>query len=336
MEPLLIKISFDELRQKDFSSFSDDMAVLASGLELYHKALLDNPYTDNTSTACVLAVVNNLIVGRHMTMNTKLKVANEIIDIKTGGGILITSKFQGMGIGSRMMNEAMELRDIYYGALFTRAAYDIVRKKDTMLEIPHYVKFIHKGIKRILDLPVIIKSAILKRRFTVERLTTVPQWAGEMAMNDSHKYMEVHTTEWLQWALDNIATGVPTDFNQFHAVYDKNHEPVGFFMTLVRTVTQKGETFSKAYFAEWATSDTSRLNEVDLNIMAIETVSLAVDRLWTIADNASTGKTLQRHGYKRRGWLAMSIRDNKKHYPDIGDVSQWRIRYGCCNTMLVE
>lgn len=338
MDAHLINISFNELRQNDFSRFSDAEGILSSGLELYRQALLDNPYTDETSTACVLAVVDNLIVGRHMMLNTKLKVGDRIIDIKTGGGGLVSSKSRGMGIGSRMINQAFELEesDLYYGALYSRAAYDIIRKKGVMIELPHYVKFIHKGIKRVLDLPVIIRRAILKRRFTVERLTTVPQWAGEMAMNDEHKYMEVHTTEWLQWALDNIATGVPTDFNQFHAVYDKNHEPVGYFMTLVRTVTQKGETFSKAYFAEWATADASRLNEVDLNILAIETVSTAVDRLWTIADNPSTGKVLKRYGYIRRGWLAMHIRDKKHQYPDIGDVGQWRLRYGCCNTMIVE
>ena len=311
---------------------------MTSGLELYREALLNNPYTKETSTACVIAVVDDLIVGRHVMLNTKLKVGDETIDIKTGGGIQISSRFRGLGLGSRMMDEAMELEEsnLYYGALYTRAAYDIIRKKDTMLEIPHYVKFIHKGIKRLLDLPVIFRRSILKQRFIVERLATVPQWAGEMAMNDGHKYMEIHTTEWLQWALDNIASGVPTDFNQFHAIYDKNHEPVGFFMTKVRTVKKNGETINLAYFSEWATSDYSQLNEVDLNILAIETVSSLVSRLWTIADNSSTGKALQRHGYKRRGWLAMSIRDRKHLYPDIGDVSQWRIRYGCCNTMLVE
>ena len=311
---------------------------MSSGLELYRKALLDNPYTNDISTACVLAVVDNLIVGRHMLMNTKLKIGVETVDIKTGGGILISSGFQGMGIGSRMMNEAMKLEglDLYYGALYSRAAYDIIRKKDTMLEIPQYVKFIHKRIKRFLDLPVMIRSAILKRRYTVERLITVPQWAGEMAMGDGHKYMEVHTTEWLQWALDNIATGVPTDFNQFHAIYDKNHEPVGFFMTKVRTITKNGETFTKANLAEWASSATSQLNELDINVLAIDTVSSLVSRLWTITEKSSVGKAMLRHGFKRRGWLAMSVRDNKKQYPDIGDVSQWRIRYGCCNTMLVE
>lgn len=334
----MVKISFDELRQNDFSRFSDAEGILSSGLELYRKALLDNPYTNDISTACVLAVVDNLIVGRHMLMNTKLKVGVETVDIKTGGGILISSGFQGMGIGSRMINEAMELEelDLYYGALYSRAAYDIIRKKDTMLEIPQYVKFIHKRIKRFLDLPVMIRSAILKRRYTVERLTTVPQWAGEMAMDDGHKYIEVHTTEWLQWALDNIATGVPTDFNQFHAIYDKNHEPVGFFMTKVRTVTKNGETFTKANLAEWASSATSQLNELDINVLAIDTVSSLVSRLWTITEKSSVGKAMLRHGFKRRGWLAMSVRDNKKQYPDIGDVSQWRIRYGCCNTMLVE
>ena len=338
MESRLINISFNELRQNDFSSFSDAEGILSSGLDLYRKALLDNPYSDDTSTACVLAVVDNLIVGRHMMLNTKLKVGDEIIDIKTGGGGLVSSKCRGMGIGSRMINEAFELEesDLYYGASYTRAAYNIIRKKGGMLEIPQYVKISHKGIKRVLDLPVIVRSAILKRRFTVERLTTIPQWASEMAMNDGHKYMEVHTTEWLQWALDNIATGVSTDYNQFHAIYDKNHEPVGFFMILMRTVTRNGETFTKANLAEWATSDSSRLNDVDINILALDTVSSLVSRFWTITEKSSIGKALLRHGFKRRGWLAMHVRDKKHQFSDISDVSQWRIRYGCCNTMLVD
>ena len=334
----MIKISFRELRQNDFSRFSDADGILSSGLELFRKTFLDNPYSKDTSTAIVLAVVDDLIVGRHMMLNTKLKVGNDTIDIKTGGGGIVSSKCRGMGIGSRMINAAFELEesDLYYGALYTRAAYNIIRKKGVMLEIPQYVKFIHKGIKRVLDLPVIIRTAILKRRFMVERLTTVPQWASEMAMNDDHKYMEIHTTEWLQWALDNIATGVPTDYNQFHAVYDKNHEPVGFFMTKVRTVTMNGETFNKANLAEWATVDTLQLNDVDINILAVDTVRSVVSRLWTITEDSSSAKALLRHGFKRRGWLAMHVRDKKRQYQDIGEVSQWRIRYGCCNTMMLE
>ena len=286
----------------------------------------------------MLAVVDDLIVGRHMMLNTKLKVGDETIDIKTGGGAIVSTKCRGMGIGSRMINKAFELEesDLYYGALYSRTAYDIIRKKGVMLEIPQYVKFIHKGIKRVLDLPLMIRSSFLKRRFTVERLTTVPQWAGEMAMNDGHKYMEIHTTEWLQWSLENIATGVPTDYNQFHAIYDKNHEPVGFFMTKVRTATKNGETFDKANLAEWATSDSSRLNEVDINILAVDAVSSVVSRLWTITEKSSSAKAMLRHGFKRRGWLAMHVRDKKHQYPDIGDVGQWRIRYGCCNTIIVE
>lgn len=338
MEHSLVEISFKELRENDFSRFSDAEGILSSGLELYRKALLDNPYNKETSTALVLAVVDNLVVGRHIMMNTKLKVGDEIINIKTGGGAIVSSKCRGMGIGSHMIDRAFELEesDIYYGALYSRAAYDIIRKKGVMLEIPQYVKFFHRGIKRVLDLPVIIRSAILKRRFTVERLTTVPQWAGEMASNDGHKYMEIHTTEWLQWSLDNIATGVATDYQLFHAIFDKNHEPVGFFMTKVRTATKNGETFTKANLAEWATIASSKLDEVDINILAVDAVSSLVSRLWTITDNPSVGKALIRHGFKRRGWLAMHVRDKKHQFSDIGDVSQWRIRYGCCNTVIVE
>jgi len=133
METHLIKISFTELRQNKFPSFSDSDRILSSGLELYRKALLDNPYSDERSTACIVAVVDNLIVGHYFMFNTKLKAGDEIVKTKTGGGLLVSRK--GRGIGIRVIKLSRDLDDfeLYYFALFSRVAYDIIRKKETML-----------------------------------------------------------------------------------------------------------------------------------------------------------------------------------------------------------
>ena len=205
-----------------------------------------------------------------------------------------------------------------------------------MLEIPQFVKERYYGFKKLLELPLKWRLFHLKKRFVVKELTKVPEWAGVMATNDSHKYYEVHDTKWLQWVLDNTATGVPSDKQSFYAIYDKKDSPIGFFMTKVRTITNETESFVKGNVVEWATNNSSVLNEADINILSLETFDQPVCRVWTISENKTTKKLLKRYSFKRRGWLAMSVKDKKGLYPDIGDVSKWRIRYGCCNTILVE
>ena len=78
------------------------------------------------------------------------------------------------------------------------------------------------------------------------------------------------------------------------------------------------------------------LNEVDINILSYSTLDSSVSKFWTISENLKTGNLLKRYSFKRKGWFAISISRNDERYEDISDVNQWRIRYGCANTALVE
>ena len=331
--------TFADLKSEVLDGFKDDEGILSSGLGLYKDALLANPYVinDNEYAMC-LAITDGTIVGRYMLFPTLLKVDGTIKTIQTGGGIIVDERRRGERIGMTLIQKASsnDSHDLYFGALYTRAAYNIFKKTDPMLEIPQFVKERVQGIKKLLELPLTWRLYNLKKRIVVKELAKVPNWAGEMATNDSHKYYEVHDTKWLQWVLDNTATGVPSDRQSFYAIYDKKDNPIGFFMTKVRTITNKTESFVKGNVVEWATKNSSVLNEADINILSLETFDSSVSRVWTISENKTTEKLLKRFSFKRRGWLAMSIKDKKGQFPDIGDVSQWRIRYGCCNTILVE
>lgn len=332
--------TFADLKSEVLDCLKDDEGILSSGLSMYKDALLSNPLVkeDDKNYAGCLAIVDGQIAGRTMLFPTRLRVGGGTILIQTGGGLIVSKKFRCNGIGTTIINKVRVENpfDLYYGALFSRPAYDKIRRTNIMLEIPQYVKERYSGLKKILEIPLLFRLRYLKKRFIVKKLSIVPEWAGQMATSDSHKYYEVHDTKWLQWALDNTATGIDTDYQTFYAIYNREDEPIGFFMSKIRSVVKNGESFVKANIVEWASANLSVLSEVDINILSLETFEPVVKKVWTISENIETGKKLQWYSFKRRGWMAMSVKDKKGQFPDIGDVSKWRIRYGCCNTILVE
>lgn len=328
-------LTISDLKHYSHDLKSDPERILQSGMDLYGNSILDNPYSsgDGDKAVCI-ALQDGKIVGRFILLQSVLNVAGLCVPIQTGGGILVSEQKRGLGIGSSMIRRVLNNK-IYFGALYTRAAYDIVRKTETMLEIPQFVRYRYHGIKKVLDLPILFRQIILNKRFQIKKLTIVPEWAGDMATRKTHKYMEMHNTAWLQWALDHVATGGESDYQSFYAVYDKKNIPVGFFMTKVRHITNDGKPMIKANLIEWASADLNRLSEVDINILALKTYDEKVSRFWTISENVETGKNLKCYFFKRRGWFAMSVTKDSQ-YKDIGEVRLWRIRYGCCNTALVE
>ena len=69
--------------------------------------------------------------------------------------------------------------------------------------------------------------------YSIRKESVVPEWAGEMCLNDGHKYAEYHDTAWLQWCLTHNLSGQPEDIQSFYSIY-KNDKPVGFFLTKQR------------------------------------------------------------------------------------------------------
>ena len=327
-------LTISELKTYFIDPYLDPDRIYGTGVELYKNAILSNPNVTDNSYAVCLALVDGKIAGRFMLFRTRLKVSEDVYSIQTGGGILIDEKYRGKGVGHTLIQNVLKF-EFHFGALYTRAAYDIVRKTEEMLEIPQYVKLRNVGIKKIFDLPLKLRLGVLIRRFHVERLDLVPNWVTSMIDTDKHKYKEVHDASWLQWALDNNATGCKDDYQSFYAVYDRDKNPIGFFMTKVRNVVKGGLQFKKANLVEWESSNYDNLSEVDINLLAYATLDKSVSRFWTITENKESGNKLKKYFFSRKGWFAMSISKDDR-FKDIGDVNQWRIRYGCSNTPIVE
>lgn len=311
----------------------DSENILTTGLELYEKSIRNHPYRDNNNPVVCLAIVDGRIAGRFMLFHTKLKVGDHNIPVQTGGGLLVAERYRGLGIGQKL-SQTVRNNSFYLGALFTRAAYNIVRKTEVMLEIPQYVRNSNYGFRKILDIPLLLKQSQLKKHMCVEKVSTVPDWVTDMIMSDMHEYMEVHDRSWLQWALDNNASGNPHDYQSFYAVYDNNRHPLGFFMTKVRHLESEGVCYKKANLVEWSSVNMKLLDEADINLLALGTLDSSVSKFWTISNSKQTESKLAKYFFHRKGWFAMSVTNDGMH-DGIGDSGRWRIRYGCANTPIV-
>ena len=326
-------ITGEVLRDGDWDPASDPDGILQGGVGLYREAILEHPDFDENNPAVAVATLDGKIAGRFMLLHTRLKAGDRILPVLTGGGLLVGERFRGLGVGYTLTNTVLD-KQTFFGALFTRAAWNIFRKRETMLQIPQFVRFRDWKKHPLASLRLKIKLHSLYSRFIVKRMILVPDWAARMIAGDGHKYREIHTTAWLQWALDHTVTGNPADYQAFYAVFDKKARPAGFFMTKVRHLQDGNEAFVKANLVEWAT-DCPGLDEAGINLLAADSYEAAVSRCWTISENEETAAALKRYGFERKGWFAISIGKHEV-LEDAGDAALWRIRYGCCNTALVE
>ena len=147
-----------------------------------------------------------------------------------------------------------------------------------MFEVPQYFKFQHsrcilkrylsKGVIliilsgigdcmiKIMSIPSRIRGLRISKKYIIKKETVNPDWVTEMTANDGHKYKEVHDREWFQRILDHNAKDIDecTDvIKSFYSVCDKQHKPLGFFMTKERLNLQSGPRngFIEGKVIEW-------------------------------------------------------------------------------------
>lgn len=360
-EITLHTFSYKDLREFKYKQFEDPYGIIAFMTDHLRETLLACPNNDDDSkTALYIMTDGNIPVGRVFQFGAKFKLNDEIIPVQTGGGLYVVDKYRPLGIGADLLMAAKLSNDydIKISSLFSEMVVPMLKKmKYTFYDIPQFV-FINntkpilesrgvKGIwstvfKSFTNLPIhciklmnCVKRRKLLKRYVIRKETIIPAWAEDMVLMDNHKYMELHNREWLQWNLDYNYNGFPGDQQSFYAVYDKSGDPKGFFMTKERYEENAGvyNKTIRATIVEWATVD-NELDEAGLNLLALSTFSKNAFMIHTVTTDSVTAKRLKRMGFIRHGLLQMNLYDKKKRFDDIANIDFWRIRYGCCNTII--
>lgn len=360
-EILLKKITYKDLKEKSYEAFDDRYGIAAFITESVRKTFLEYPgYQNDSDTVAFFLMDGDIVIGRVMKFATKIKIGEDIVWANSGCAMEVCESYRKSGAGVMLITgDNSNKYEVNFSALFTEMRIKLLKKqKSIVYEFPQYTKlvgtrvifelfhlkgFLLKTISwmadallRLLEVPNKIRAKRLKKRYTVKKETIVPEWAGEMATNDGHKYMEYHDSKWLQWNLDNNLNGYPEDIQSFYAVYDKECTPKGFFMTKERLEKEAGRyrNLVRGTIVEWASADENKLSEGDLNLLALSTFSRRVSHITTLTVNPVTDKKLKKMGFIVHNILHMSFKDRTGLYSDASDQSLWRIRFGCCNTII--
>lgn len=357
-EALLKKISHGQLLDNSWQTDDDRYGIAAFVDANIRQTFLDNPNnTDASKTAVLLVVDNGVVVGRSLLYGTKIKRGDETIDAQSFGSIEVHESQRGKGLGTKIARYSLDNDEypVFLCSLLSDACDSIMRKSDcTLFYYPEMIRirnmesaFVCRGMKglplkicsglsnvllSILNIPTKARIRRLKKKYCLKREEDIPEWAGEMCMNDGHKYAELHDNAWLNWNFRYNITGKPQDKQSFYSIY-KGEKPVGFFFTKERIRDDVSSEMIIGTLCEWASVDED-LTELDVNLLAFSTIDTKCYYMRTVTNSPRTSRDMQEYWFTDHGKMQMGFKDKYKQYPDMAEQYNWRIRFGCCNSIL--
>lgn len=353
-------ITYGDLR-KGLHFGNDKYGIASYEYETRRKTFLANPCAGEDDEVFMYIVeADGVPVGRTMLFNTRIKIEDEILPLYSGSSIRVEDSFQKYGLGGEIFafGGTIKGRKLFLSAgisdmalpLYKVTKYNIF-KFPKLLRINDSKPLIGKvGIKGFLQsmcgavVNAILKMFYifskpktnrLKKKYTLEKATIVPQWVDDIVLNDGHKYAEVHDHKWLQWNLENGFKGHKRDKQSFYVV-KQNESLVGFVMTKerYREEVQGMKDVLIGSIVEWGSKDEKVLSEADLYRLVLDTFSKEVDIVETATNDVVTQRVLKRMGFIHHGDAHIAFRDKTKQLKDSSDASMWRLRYGYADVIL--
>jgi hypothetical protein len=359
-EIVLKKISYGQLQENTWLTGNDCYGMAAFVDENVRNTFLQSPNNNQPDkTAILLALDGDVIVGRHLLYGTTIKTGQGNIMAQSSGSTEVHESQRGKGIGSKINKWTLNNDEypVYICSLLSPACLRIMEKKEnacTIFEFPELVKIINmeaafacRGMKGvplkickglcnlflgIFNIPTKVKVSKLKKKYSLKKEKDIPEWAGDMCMNDGHKYAEVHDNAWLRWNLNYNLTGKLQDKQSFYSIY-KGEKPVGFFFTKERLRDDVSSEMIIGTLCEWASVD-KELTETDINLLAFSTFDKKCYYMRTVTNNPKTCNDMQGYWFRKHGEMQMGFKDKLGQYPDMAEMANWRIRFGCCNSIL--
>lgn len=353
-------ITYGDLR-KGLSFENDKYGIASYEHEARRKAFLANPCAGaDDDVFMYLVEADGAPIGRTMLFETRLKIGNEILPLYSGSALQVEESFQKYGLGAEIyaFGGTIKKRKLNLSAGISDMALPLYKvTKYKIFEFPKLLRINNTkpllgkyGIKGVfqsilgtlMNLPLRfyyllanVKTRRIKKQYTLEKVTTVPQWVDDVVLNDGHKYAEVHDQKWLQWNLDNSFKSHKRDIQSFYII-KQNSAPVGFVMTKqrYRDEVQGMNNVLIGSIVEWGAYDEKKLNESDIYRLAVETFSKDVDIIETATNNTETQRELKGMGFIHHGNAHIAFKDKTKQQTDCGDVSLWRLRYGYADVIM--
>lgn len=325
-------------------------------------AFLSNPrLNDKSKVMLKLVREDGKIVGRSMQFPSRFKAESKIIDTVGGSALEVADDYRSSDAGMLLMSYNLEHKENNATILsgFSRVAArchkamgsrmftfpQLVQIRNftkilPVLGIPQWVSKYFGWLGTCFIYPFClfanIKGKRLKKKYNVEKVEIVPDWVDDIVLNDGHDYMEIHDHQWLQWNLNNMFHSHPLNRNSFYTV-TLDGEGLGFFMIKERFNSIETRGVKNALFGtvvEWGTKTPDRLNEYQLQLMALASFSKRVDLVYTATTDEQVVKRLKKLFLIKMRDAEIAFKDLKKQFKESKDIKKWRLRLGYGDTIL--
>lgn len=353
-------ITYKEI--EDGKVLENDKYGIGSLFTKYHReTFLANPFLkDHSETLIYLSRVDGEIAGIEMLFPGLLLANNEIIYTQQCSTLEVAKEFRHLGLGIDIMLYPLSYKyDIIIYAGISAEALPIYKKIGfKVLEFPRYMQLRKsktllksKGFEGlilnitswIIDKALylfrgisLLKVKKLEKQFKIKEEREVPQWVDTILLKDNHKYKEYHNQKWMEWNLNYNLHRRSQDTQHFYSIYDGN-DPIGFFFLKERFRDVAGGVLRNVKIGsimEWGSLDDERLSESDIYIFATSKFSDDVDIVEFATNNQETIYVMKRYLFIPHGNAHIIVNDVKKKYGDIGDINNWRIRFGYADVIL--
>lgn len=361
LAPLII--TYRQIRDNSYVVGNDKYGMAEYVLnDERRKACLSNPFNlSDDNPAFYFIKEGEDVVGRFQFLSSRMKMGDEILPCGTGSALEVVEKYRKLGVGADIMTYFTfnSGYDLFLTAGISSMAAPLYKAlKYVTLEFPHLIClyqpsrfFRYRGVNKMLypllylcEIPFrllrsihIRKSNKLQRKFVITQENIVPEWVDDIVIRDGHKYMEVHDSKWIQWNLNNCFHADKTIKQAFYSIKYKE-DNVGFFYITERKQTKAGTPYNyiNGYIAEWGTANETLLNESDIYNIAIGFFSKNVSVINISTSDVTTVKGVKRRGFIQVGVSNIALKCDKKKYPGISDINQWRVRGGYADTMFFQ
>lgn len=341
----------------------DPNEIASYEYESRRRVFLANPnLMDFDSTYLYTDKVDDVVAGRVMLFPTMIKNGDENVPSTAASALYVHEDYRqyAIGVDIMMYQSNYKKTPTKLAAGVSDQALPIYEKlryfvfKYPLLELRFNTRSLlySLGVKGILNsllaqplnLYLGIKNKGLMgrmkevgKKYSIEKISKVPEWVDEIVMNDGHKYAELHNHQWLQWLLDGSFKDGDRNIQSFYVV-NCDGEHCGFFMTTERLRKQDGrfKNLLVGYVVEWGITKQSELTESEIYFLALSTFSEDVALVDLASDDINTVNKMTSIGFKRIGDANMVFKDNtrEKKYADAKDQTLWRLRLASSDVAL--
>lgn len=326
------------------------------------KVCLSNPFNLNDKNPAFYFIKDgDDVVGRFQFLSSRMKMGDEILPCGTGSALEVVEHYRKLGVGADIMTyfSFNSGYDLFLTAGISSMALPLYKAlKYVMLEFPHLICLYHpfrffryRGVNKIMypllylcEIPfrflhsIHIRNSIkLQKKFIIEKEKNVPEWIDDIVLKDGHKYMEVHDSKWMQWNLDNCFHADKTIRQVFYSIKYKESNVGFFYLTERKQIkTDASSSYINGYISEWGTANESLLSESDIYKIALGFFSNDVSVINISTSEEAVVRTFKWKGFIQKGVSNIALKCDKKKYPGISDINQWRVRRGYADTMFFQ